>query len=61
MILNSIDYNDKLIEKYILDENITSNDTLYNIEKPENSESKFNQYLQEYVDEEDQITILPDE
>ena len=61
LILNNVDYNDKLIEKYINDEKISSNDILYNIEKPENSESKFNQYLQEYVDEEDQITILPDE
>lgn len=61
MILDSIEYNDKLIEKYINDNNITSNDILYNIKKPDDSESKFNQYLQEYVDEEDQIIDLPDE
>ena len=61
LILDSIKYNDKLIEKYITDNKVTSNDILYNIKKPSDSESKFNQYLQEYVDEENQVVDLPDE
>lgn len=61
LILKSIEYNDSVIEKYISDNNITSNATVYNIEKPNNNESKFSQYLQEYVHEEEQITLLPEE
>lgn len=61
LILDSIKYNDKLIEKYIVDNKITSSDVLYKIKKPEDSESKFNQYLQEYVDEEVDAADLPDE
>lgn len=61
LILNSIKYNDVMIEKIINDNNITSNETLYNIKKPSDSESKFSQYLQEFVQEENQIVELPDE
>lgn len=61
LILDSIEYNDKLIETFINENDISSNDTVYNIKKPNDTESKFSQYLQEYVQEEDQITILPEE
>lgn len=61
LILKSIDYNDSVIAKFISDNNVTSNDTLYNIKKPSDSESKFSQYLQEYVHEEEQIIVLPEE
>lgn len=61
LILDSIEYNDKLIDKFISDNNLTSNATLYNIKKPKDSESKFSQYLQEYVQEEEKITVLPEE
>lgn len=61
LILKSIEYNDTVIEKFISDNNITSNDTLYSIDKPSDSESKFSQYLEEYVHEEEQIVVLPEE
>lgn len=61
LILKSIEYNDTVIDKFISDNNITSSDTLYSIDKPSDSESKFSQYLQEYVHEEEQITVLPEE
>jgi len=51
IILNSINYNDVLISN-LIEESITfGGEITYEIEKPENSESKFSQYLQEYVQE----------
>jgi len=51
IILNSITYNDNLISNFI-EKNISfGNEITYEIDKPENSESKFSQYLQEYVQE----------
>lgn len=51
IILNSITYNDNLISNFI-EKNISfGNELTYEIDKPENSESKFSQYLQEYVQE----------
>ena len=61
LVLDSIEYNDNVVEKYISSNDIVSNDTVYSIKKPSDTNSKFNQYLQEYVQEEDQITILPEE
>lgn len=49
IILNSINYNDNLISNFIEDSISLGNEIDYEIEKPENSESKFSQYLQEYV------------
>lgn len=51
IILNSISYNDNLISNFIEEGISLGNEIDYEIEKPENSESKFSQYLQEYVQE----------
>lgn len=65
IILNSIDYNDNLINNAIEKGTFFSNDIMYEIDKPDDSESKFYQYLQEYVKESDvedeQEVLLPEE
>ncbi len=61
VIMNSIEYNDILILEIIEDNNIRSEDSIYNITKPSDSESKFNEYLEEYVQDEEKIEALPDE
>lgn len=61
IIMNSIEYNDILILEIIEDNNIRSEDSVYNILKPDDSESKFNEYLEEYVQDEEKIEALPDE
>ena len=61
LILDSIEYNDNLIEKFIVDNDIVSNDTTYNIKKPSDTESKFSQYLQEYIQEDEEEIALPEE
>ncbi len=62
IILDSIQYNDMLVEKLINDTNVTSSEITYEIDKPVDSESKFSQYLSEYVSEEDtDDVVLPDE
>ena len=61
IIMNSIEYNDILILEIIEDNNIRSEDTIYDILKPDDSESKFNEYLEEYVQDEEKIEALPDE
>ena len=48
-ILNSIQYNDLVIEKYIVDNNIENSETVYNIPQPENKES--NKTVLEYIEE----------
>lgn len=48
-ILNSIQYNDLVIEKYIEDNNIENSETIYNIPKPENKEN--NKNILEYIEE----------
>ena len=54
IILNSITYNDSLISNFIEQGVSFGNEITYEIDKPVDSESKFSQYLQEYVqDEED--------
>lgn len=61
IILDSISYNDKLIENTILDDHYSSSFKEYKIEKPEDAESKFSEYLSEYVGEEENIVPdLPD-
>ena len=65
IILNSIDYNDNLINNAIEKGTFFSNDIMYEIDKPDDSESKFYKYLQEYVKESDvedeQEVLLPEE
>lgn len=58
IILNSIDYNDNLIEKIIQDDYYSSSFKEYKIKKPEDAESKFSEYLSEYVGEEE--NVIPD-
>lgn len=53
IILDSISYNDKLVESIILDEHYSSAFKEYKIKKPDNTESKFSEYLSEYVGEEE--------
>lgn len=61
IILNSIDYNDNLIEKILEDEYFSSVDKEYKIKKPKDSESKFSEYLSEYAQEEENIILdLPE-
>ena len=58
IILNSINYNDNLIEKILQDDYYSSSFKEYKIKKPEDAESKFSEYLSEYVGEED--SVIPD-
>lgn len=58
IILNSIDYNDNLIEKILEDEYYSSTAEEYKIRKPDNTTSKFSEYLSEYVVDEE--TVIPD-
>ena len=60
IVLNSIKYNDNLI-KLELDESYRNGvEIKYEIDKPEDSESTFSQFLQEYVDDKKEEIILPD-
>lgn len=58
VILNSINYNDSLIEKMLRDENYIGSEKEYKIDKPTDAESKFSEYLSEYVQEEE--SVIPD-
>ena len=58
IIQNSIDYNDNLIKKILEDEYYSSTAEEYKIRKPENTTSKFSEYLSEYVVDEE--TVIPD-
>ena len=61
IILDSINYNDKLVESIILEELYSSSFKEYKIKKPEDAESKFSEYLSEYVGEEEaKIPDLPE-
>lgn len=51
MILNSIKYNDLVIEKYIVENDLESSETVYKIPEPENKNS--NKNILEYIDEEE--------
>ena len=52
IIVDSIDYNEEIIKNIIDDENTIGADKEYKIDKPEDAESKFSEYLSEYVQEE---------
>lgn len=58
IIINSIDYNDNLIKKILEDEYYSSTAEEYKIRKPDNTTSKFSEYLSEYVVDEE--TVIPD-
>lgn len=59
IILNSIKYNDAVVNNLV---NVNgSKEVLYEINKPKDAESKFFQYLEEYVSDEEIYEKLPDE
>lgn len=59
VILNSIKYNDVVVNNLV---NVNgSKEVLYEINKPKDAESKFFQYLEEYVSDEEIYEKLPDE
>ena len=64
IILNSIKYNDSLIQLELSDDYKNYNEVKYELDKPEGSKSTFSQYLQEFVDnnevEDDDVIDLPD-
>lgn len=60
IILNSISYNDNLISNTIEKGINIGNEITYEIEKPDDSVSKFSQYLQEYVQDSSDSTEKSD-
>ena len=52
-ILNSIKYNDLVIEKYITDNDLDSSETVYKLPEPKNKNESKNilQYIEEYEKE----------
>lgn len=64
IILNSVEYNDTVIEKILEGDLGEFSEFTYEVEKPEGATSSFSQILEEYVqkeDEEDKKEELPDE
>lgn len=60
IIINSIKYNDSLIKMEFDEMNSDGREVIYELDKPEDSESTFDQFLQEYVEEEKTEIALPD-
>ena len=60
MIINSIKFNDNLIKIELENTTNDNREIKYELDKPDDSKSTFNQYLQEYVEEEESEVILPD-
>ena len=58
VILNNINYNDDLIEKILSYSSDLSGEVTYELDKPNDNESTFLKYLEEYTSEEEDI--LPD-
>ncbi len=67
IILKSINYNDKIIENIIDNNNIihsnmtTYSEINYELDKPKDTKNTFNQYLEEYIQEETVTEELPEE
>lgn len=59
IVLNSIDYNDVIIEKVLMENSGSSSEITYEIAKPDDASNNFSQYLEEYV-QEDEEENLPD-
>ena len=59
IVLNSINYNDLTIESILNNNNVSSSSMNYEVKGP-NSNGKFSEYLEEYVDKEEE-NVLPDE
>ena len=60
IILNSIEYNDTIIEKVLKGDLGEFSEFTYEVEKPADANSNFSQYLEEYVQKEKEEQ-LPDE
>ncbi len=60
IILNSIDYNDKVIEKVLDGDFGEFSEITYEVKKPDDASNNFSQYLEEYAQKEKQEK-LPDE
>jgi len=60
-MINSIKFNDKLIKTELGDDNSSGKETTYEFVTPDGTTSSFSEYLQEYVEEEETVVILPDE
>lgn len=61
IILNSITYNDTVIEKVLEGDFGEFSEFAYEVDKPEGASNNFSQYLEEYVQKEEEIEQLPDE
>ena len=60
IIINNIEYNDTIIEKVLEGDLGQFSEFTYEVEKPEDVDSSFSQYLEEYVQKE-KTEQLPDE
>ena len=63
-ILNSIQYNDIVIERILKNNSGDFSNVKYELDKPENASSSFSEYLEEYIQDEDNENsnkILPNE
>jgi len=63
IIIDSINYNDLVIEKILDDNKNTGTEITYKLDKPEGTSGDFSQFLEEYITEdvESEQQILPDE
>lgn len=61
IILNSIDYNDVVIEKILEGDFGQFSEFTYEVDKPDGASSNFSQILEEYVQKEEETEQLPDE
>lgn len=61
IILNSIEYNHTVIEKILEGDLGQFSEFTYEVDKPEGASSNFSQYLEEYVQKEEDTEQLPDE
>ena len=59
IILNNIKYNDTMITNLLSEDGFKDGEISYELKKPESAKSKFSQYLQEIVEDEDKDK-LPD-
>ena len=60
IIIKSIKYNDNLIKMELEEVTSDGREIKYELDKPEDSKSTFSQYLQEYVELEEEEVVLPD-
>lgn len=59
-MVNSIKYNDNLIDMELKNTTDGGREVKYELDKPKDSESTFYQVLQEFVEEEESEVVLPD-